>query len=178
MKTTSDEITLSVYSGPMDLPTVPKIATPPGAAATTARAMSSTTKASYTPTSTDSEVLTIELGDPKDSTTPTKKKKSKNNSDDAPLSRLFAQSRPEWAAIFFAFLLSIPAEGAGLLMPLILAKAYDAIVDPSLSASGKKDVVTVRRFLQLALATGESDFCELHHAPKLTRLISTISLFS
>jgi len=51
------------------------------------------------------------------------------------LTKLLLLARPEFRALALAFLLMIVSEGAGLYNPILLAQAYDALVDYTMSAA-------------------------------------------
>ena len=58
---------------------------------------------------------------------------NKSDGDVAPLSKVLSLARPEAPVLFLALLLMLASEAAGLLNPLILAEAYNDLVDPSLN---------------------------------------------
>lgn len=49
------------------------------------------------------------------------------------LTKILLVARPEWPALFVAILLMITAEAIGLVNPIIIARAYDALVDETAS---------------------------------------------
>ena len=118
-----------------------------------ATAEAPTSTGEYTPahpvpdTASDEEMGTsppstdISHADGTNSTTnETKKEKKKTEEEDASkassppcFTRLLTVARPEWPALAVAVLLMVGAEGIGLLNPLVIARAYDALVEEGLA---------------------------------------------
>jgi len=72
--------------------------------------------------------------DATDAPNPTKKR----SNDVAPISKLLSLARPEASMLMLALVLMLFAEAAGLLNPLILAQAYDALIDPALTTASSR----------------------------------------
>ena len=64
-------------------------------------------------------------------------------------------SRPEWPVIALSFLFTLVSECQSLANPVILADAYNAVVDPKLSNSQKYSIVRSRLLLVIALHLGK-----------------------
>ena len=62
----------------------------------------------------------------------TKDEEKKNNSPPPSLSKLFSLGRPEMNMLIVALILMFGAEATGLLNPILISDAYDALIDPTL----------------------------------------------
>lgn len=77
--------------------------------------------------------------------------KSKRSNDVAPISKLLSLARPEGVMLVLALVLMLISEAAGLLNPLILAEAYDALVDPALTTASSR-MSEINRTMVIVLA--------------------------
>lgn len=71
-----------------------------------------------------------------------------------PISKLLGLARPEASVLGLAVLLMLIAEGAGLLNPLILANAYDDLVNPNLSTNERMSEINQTMVIVLILHFG------------------------
>lgn len=92
------------------------------------------------------------------STTAKNKKKNDKEEDDASkassppsLTKILCVARPEWPALGFAFVLMVGAEGIGLLNPLVIARAYDALVEEDLSTDARMSQIHTAMALVMVL---------------------------
>jgi ABC-type multidrug transport system fused ATPase/permease subunit len=69
----------------------------------------------------------------------------------ASLSKLLGLARPEAPMLVLALLFMIAAEAAGLFNPLLVAKAYDALVNPSLDGSERMTRISRTMLLVIAI---------------------------
>jgi len=80
---------------------------------------------------------------------------SHDDDDDTPPSsqpsilKLLSLARPESAALSIALLFMVASEASGLITPLLLAQAYDALVNPSLDDASRMS--TIHRTMTLVL---------------------------
>jgi ABC-type multidrug transport system fused ATPase/permease subunit len=65
------------------------------------------------------------------------------------LSKLMTLARPEWHMLSVAFAIMVGAEATGLLNPLLVADAYDYLVNPALSSNDK--ISEINRVMALVL---------------------------
>lgn len=70
------------------------------------------------------------------------------------LRKLLGLARPEAAALVVALLFMIAAEASGLIAPLIVARAYDALVDPALDSSERMRAISRAMTLVVAIHVG------------------------
>ena len=68
-----------------------------------------------------------------------------------PFKKLISLAYPERYILFVALLLMIIAEGLGLVIPLLIANAYDALVDPSLTPSQRMSDINAAMIYALVL---------------------------
>mmetsp|Transcript_19261 Transcript_19261/g.41926 ORF Transcript_19261/g.41926 Transcript_19261/m.41926 type:complete len:704 (-) Transcript_19261:548-2659(-) len=57
------------------------------------------------------------------------------------ISKLLSLARPESVALSIALLFMVASEASGLITPLLVAQAYDALVDPSLDDDGRMSII-------------------------------------
>ena len=110
-----------------------------------------------------------------------------------PMTRLLALAKPEWPIVALAFLLMVASEGLGLYTPLLLANAYNYLVDPTLTTPQRMGYINhtmvlvivlhltsvVASFLRTALlgATGERVVARLRNDLFATILKQDIAFF-
>lgn len=77
------------------------------------------------------------------------------NADDAPdvpsFGRLLTLAKPEWTMLAVAFILMVGAEGLGLYNPVLLADAYDYLINPLLTTSERMTEINGEMALVLIL---------------------------
>lgn len=71
----------------------------------------------------------------------TKDDENPNKATPPPLTKLLLLARPEFGALSFAFLLMIVSEGVTLYNPILLAQAYDALVDYTTTNAEKMSII-------------------------------------
>jgi len=71
-----------------------------------------------------------------------------------PLSKILALASPEHLPLLLALLLMIATEGTSLYIPILLAKAYDVLVDPLAATSTKMDEINSTMIAVIALSVG------------------------
>lgn len=76
---------------------------------------------------------------------------SSGGSKPASLSKLLGLARPEMPMLLVALVLMIMAEGSGLLTPLLVARAYDALVNANLSAGERRSDINHTMVAVLAI---------------------------
>lgn len=64
--------------------------------------------------------------------------------------KVFGLAKPEWPSLIVGFILMLAGEAAGLIPPIILAKAYDIVVSAD-ADSEKRDVVRDRMLMVFAI---------------------------
>lgn len=69
------------------------------------------------------------------------------------ISKLMTLARPEWYMLGLAFCIMVGAEGTGLYNPLLVANAYDYLVNPDLSQSDRISEINRVMFLVLVIHT-------------------------
>lgn len=74
-----------------------------------------------------------------------------SSSKPAPLSKLLGLARPEMNMLILALVLMITAEATGLLNPLLVAQAYDALVNPSLTSDERMSDINRTMLLVLVI---------------------------
>ena len=74
--------------------------------------------------------------------------KGEKPGDDAPENaatpsflKLFSLAVPEWKALLISVIFMVAAEGTGLYNPILVADAYDALIDISISSSERMDAI-------------------------------------
>jgi ABC-type multidrug transport system fused ATPase/permease subunit len=65
------------------------------------------------------------------------KEETETTTDVPSFSKLMTLARPEWCMLVLAFLIMVGAEATGLYNPLLVANAYDDLVDPTLSSADR-----------------------------------------
>jgi ABC-type multidrug transport system fused ATPase/permease subunit len=80
--------------------------------------------------------------------------KEENNAQPASLSKLLTLARPEMCMLVFALVLMVVAEATGLLNPLLVARAYDDLVDPLLSPANRMTNINRTMILVLTVHFG------------------------
>ena len=68
-----------------------------------------------------------------------------------PISKILRLARPELCMLIFAVLLMIGAEATGLINPLLIARAYDYLIDPSLDTGERMSDINRVMILVLIL---------------------------
>jgi len=86
----------------------------------------------------------------------TKDEASKNefSGNVAPISKLLGLARPEASVLFLALVLMLIAEATGLLNPLILAQAYNDLIDPNLTQGQRMSQINRTMVLVLIVHFG------------------------
>ena len=82
--------------------------------------------------------------------------KEQNESDgslaaETSLTKLLCLAKPEWPMLFLAFLIMTGSEAVGLYNPLLVADAYDFLVNPTLTPSERMDEINSTMALVLIL---------------------------
>jgi len=120
-------------------------------------AASTSTAAAATPEKEDKEATHSD-----DATEPSMKQqqqqqdfnKEKAKQDVAPISKLLSLARPEAPMLVVALVLMLMAEATGMLNPLILASAYNDLVDPTLSQDERMSGINRTMILVLLVHFG------------------------
>jgi len=106
-----------------------------------------------TTTTTATKTMTENNNNDEDSTKEEKEDSSKASSPPS-LTRLLKVARPEWPALFFAVLLMIASEAIQLMNPLVIARAYDALVQVDLDQDERMTEINKAMLLVLGLHFG------------------------
>ena len=88
---------------------------------------------------TDEKDAALEDGTTKSTASSTAQEEKPPMSAEPSLGKIFAMSMPEMPMLIFAFLLMTGAEAVNLIVPLILANAYDTLVDISIPDDERMD---------------------------------------
>jgi len=104
-------------------------------------------------------LVTIDLNDAEASKSTEHQDAVKGESTKAPKTRvgfgkIISLSRPEWPALTFCLVLIAVGEVAGMYQPLVMARAYDAAVDPTLHRDEKRQRVQNAMVICLLLHFG------------------------
>eukprot|EP00978_Attheya_sp_CCMP212_P007761 scaffold18060_cov55-Attheya_sp.AAC.3 len=102
----------------------------------------------------DEEAPPLKVDDEKDERGAPDDTQKNASADDAqpPISvrKLLSLAKPEFSMLFVAFLLMLVAEGSGLLNPMLLANAYDTLIDPQFP-SGSAKMTEINRTMILVM---------------------------
>mmetsp|Transcript_8074 Transcript_8074/g.17550 ORF Transcript_8074/g.17550 Transcript_8074/m.17550 type:complete len:660 (-) Transcript_8074:55-2034(-) len=100
------------------------------------------------------DVKDIENGKPDNIVDDTEKKEKENEVSPPSISRLFQTVKAEQPMLLVGVLLLFAAEATTQVIPLVVAKAYDTVIDPNLDASDKMDEVNHYMLLSVVIFGG------------------------
>ena len=101
-------------------------------------------------TDANQETSTTSTSDPEKPQPSTESSKDAMNAV-TPIRKLLGLARPEASMLLLALMLMLVSEGLGLLNPLILARAYDTLVDPALSENAPGRMSEINQTMILVL---------------------------
>ena len=136
---------------------------------TTSPTTNGTTSKTEGPTSTlnDSDAFLLDNASTTTSASASSPATTQDGSESSPpsLTRLLAVSKPEWAALVLALIVMVASEAITLISPIIIARAYDALVDPSLTSEDDRlDEINQAMLLVIILHISGSVAAFIRHA--------------